>query len=166
MLMAWARIWILDFCFLHMLLRPRGTSSSCLPSSPECLLASPSCCFSGSGNLQLFLDSSQCVLASSIFFSMLGLGPPSTWSSKSSEPLPFCCISLHLTGQAAKDACLVEGENCSWRTDGMLPEVVWALEGWVCLGAPVTSHFLYWPSAKSLNCSLFESCKMPCEELF
>ena len=94
-----------------MLSRSRSTSSSCLPSSPECVSASPSCCFSGLGNLHLYLDSSQCVLASSTSFSRLGLEPPSTWSSQFSEPLPFCCISLPPTGKAAKDSCLVEMEG-------------------------------------------------------
>lgn len=138
-----------------MLSRSRSTSSSCLPSSPECVPASLSCCFSGLGNLHLFLDSSQCVLASSTPFSMLGLGPPSTWSSQSSEPLPFYCISLPPTGKAAKDACLVEVEGeMLLRNSGMLPEIVWTLEGWVCLGAPVTSHFLYQPQSQKFELQL------------
>ena len=144
--------WLL---FLHVLSRPRGTSSACLPSDPECMPASPSCCFSGSGNLHLFLDSSQCVLASSTPFSMLGLGPTSTWSSQSSEPLPFCCISLPPTVQAAKDACLVEVEG------EMLPRNRWDA-AWDCvdlggmglLGAPVTSHFLYWPKSQKFELQL------------
>lgn len=102
-----------------------------------------------------FLDSSQCVLASLLSPSCWGLGPPSTWSSQSSEPPSLSIgISLPPTGKAAKDACLVEVEGeMLLRNSGMLPEIVWTLR----MGLPwCPSDFtlLYQPQSQKFELQL------------